>query len=264
MVRYLLAVVSFLTLSFGSSFWSEGKACWWEKSCQNKTADRKPKDEVEEKVRRILEEGDKYLNALSAKEVRELYGEVKELAVMKPTPENLDAYLKMTDFIRRKSLEFMYAYTAFVAKHPEYDVQSKVGTTSWSYRYLTSAKAKYALSWLKKRSDRTGLYFVCDASVPVCKEAAKAVQKLSKEGIPVVTVSLKCSKEFPNCVENPDAFKKLAKSLPGYYLFWKGKETKVVPIGWGLIPTDRLIWLLFRFAYKEETGRWIDPTQMKS
>jgi hypothetical protein len=260
MVRKLLVVISFLTLfARGADFWNQNNVCFWEGNClKHKT--KVPK--VVKEIERIDKEGDRYLNGLSASQIRRLLKEVQDYAVMHPTEKNLEAYTKLLDFVRRKSLQFMYAFTAFINSHPDYNVQKNVGTTTWSYRYILVAKEHYVEEYLKRNAGNIGMYFVCDANYPVCFEAAKAVKNLVSKGIPVVTVAVHCSSEFPNCVENLRAFKHLGRYVPSYYLFYRGKKVKVVPIGQGLITSDRLIFLLYRYAIYEKTGRWVDFSQI--
>jgi hypothetical protein len=253
-----------------SNFWSHEKACYWETNCQfqNKTKSKKEKNwkkEYELIVDKVLKGRDKFLNSLPPQKVRELYQKIKSYAVANPTEKNLEAFTYMTDYIRRKSVEFMYAYTHYIAEHPKYNISAKVGTTSWSYRTLQVAKAKRILKWLKENSDKVGLYFVCSPKLQICIEASKPIKELVERGIPVVSVVPdNCDDRFPNCSIMPDAIRKFRiRVLPAYYAFVKTKKgPKVIPIGQGLIPTDRLLYELFRVANYELKGRWIDATQI--
>jgi len=252
---------------FGSNstdFWKgNDKVCYWETNCKKEKPKKEPK--IVKEIAKINKLGDKYLNSLTAKEVKKLYEDVKSYAVMHPNKESLSALTKLTDFIRRKSLKFMYAWVDFIKTHPEYDMQARIGTTSWSYRYLMVGKEKYVITWLRHHSDKVGLYFVCDAKYSVCHEASKAVRYIAQEGIPVVSVAVNCSKDFPECVEkSPEVIRQLGvKLLPAYLIFYRGKGKPVIKlIGSGLISADRLTFELFRNAVYLETGRWIDFSEI--
>ena len=263
----IIFVGLFVFVIYSSDFWNENKACYWETNCQqNKTKLIRKKDwkkRYEALIEKILKYRDKYLNELPPSKIKELYNKVKELAIAYPTEKNLEAFTYMTDYIRRKSIQFMYAYTHFIAEHPEFNISAKVGTTSWGYRTMQVAKFQRVEKWLLNHSDRVGLYFVCTPQNQLCLEASRVVRKIAQKGIPVVSVSPVCDERFPNCTELPDVFKKFkVKVIPAYYLFLKTEgKPKVVPLGQGLIPVDRLIYEMFRLANYELKGQWIDATQ---
>lgn len=270
MTKFIISTAMIFSgfLSFANSFWEENKACYWETECikhQNNTKEKKSWEvKYRNLVQKILKQGGKFLDSLPPEEVKKLYNEIKNYAVAKPTEENLRAFTYMTDYIRKKSLNFMYAYTDFINRHPEYNMGAKVGGSSWSYRYIQYGKSQYILRWLRRNSDKVGIYFVCDGRFSVCKEAAKPLKEIVKDGISILSVSPHCDKSFPNCEERADAFKLFrVKLIPAYYVIVKKNNKPIIrPIGQGLIPVNRLLIEAYRQAQYVLNGRWIDATQI--
>ncbi len=247
-------------LCFTNNFWNKNKVCYWQTTCNN-TQDNKTQNRVNNEnfdilVEKVIKQKDKFLNTLSAKKIKELLEQIKDVAITHPTERNLEAYAIVTNFIRNKSLEFMYAYTDFINSHPEF--KPSIGTTSWSFRYLHIKKLHYIVDWLKKNN--VGLYFVCDNS-PACFEAVKSVNFLVKKGIPVVSISPNCNEKFPNCIEkHSNFFQKLGVGkIPAYLIFYKSKNGPMIELlDTGLVSSDRLIIELYRKAYYLKYKTWID------
>ena len=204
---------------------------------------------------------DRYLSSLRAKEFRDLYDRVQGEAIMDPTREKVAAYMHMTDFMRRKALMFAYAVSDYVLDNPRYDVQRRVGTTSWSWRVMSEVREQERLAYIRNANDRLGLYLFVSSACPHCHEQARVIRDFMMDyGISVMIVAAdRCTPDMPNCQVNPEAFRAFkVKVTPTIVMLYRKKDgtPEVQPLAAGLITEEGLVRRVYTYLRYFDTGKW--------
>ena len=211
---------------------------------KNSTPQPEIKKEDEKKLLQLATDP-KYLNNLSAKEFRELYKKITDLAVMHPTEDKLKAYVYMTNFLRLKSLVFAHSVMDYYQRNSKYYMLKKIGETSWSIKAARAEKKKLGKQLLKEHKNSVGLMAFVKYGCGFCEKQIPVLQWFHADyGTDVLLVSQNSCAFNSNlpCVVNPNAFKAFnVQSIPTILLVVKNKNNskpQIFPIGVGL--TDEM------------------------
>lgn len=241
---------------FSSSNWGwfYGKDCKWinialYRKSLSKTEKRKPGFNPK------LAQNDNYLNSLTAKQFKKYYLDMTQTAVMRPTQTNIARYTHMTNFMRQKSLQFAYAYYTYILNHPKYDIASKVGTTSWSYRTTFNYSDSEKKIFIKKHLNSIGLFFFFSVSDKYSLKQVPIINWILNDyGITIIGVSdNSCPSNLDTkCMVNPAAFKAYkVKSVPEIIMIYRKKDGSPVLqiIGSGLTPESTIVSRIFFYLH---------------
>ncbi len=231
---------------------------WFEDPVKKKKERKKPKKKLVINPEILRPE---YLSNLTAEEFKKLYKRVKGIAVMNPTEQNIGAVVYLTDFMRRKSLNFAYAYQDYILQHPEYDMNRVSGTTSWSWRKASLEKEERMKRYIKLNADNIGLYFFASSGCSFCEEQSKILQFLSIDyGIAIKTVTKDaCIPDYPNCSVNPVMFDRFRVEItPTIVLVYRDEnnQPKFAKIASGLVTEERLFKRIYLYLRYFKTGKW--------
>ena len=204
---------------------------------------------------------DRYLGQLTAKQFRELYDRVQGEAIMNPSREKVAAYMHMTDFMRRKALTFAYAVNDYVLDNPQYDVQRRVGTTSWSHRVMSEIRDQERLAYIRSAKDRFGLYLFVFSTCPHCHEQVRLIRDFMMDyGISVMIVAAdRCTPDMPNCQVNPGAFGVFkVRVTPTIVMLYRKEDgtPEIQPLAAGLITEEGLVRRIYTYLKYFDTGKW--------
>ena len=220
----------------------------------------KPPVKARKKKRKKVVLTPEYLGNLTAKEFRQLYSRVKDEAVMHPTQQNIHAFLYLTDYMRRKSKDFMYAYQNYILQHPEYDMNRVSGTTSWSWRAAQSLQEEKMKQYIRENANNIGLFFFASAGCRFCEEQAKVLHFLMADyDIAVKTITDNaCSNSFPSCSVKPGLFEKFYVQVrPEIVLVYRGEgQVRFAKLSSGLITEERLFKRIYLYLRYFKTGKW--------
>jgi len=268
--------------------WVYGEFCIKENLTRNyrkagKKVDKKRKDNTNPKGMGITGTGgeivgfdidrnrvrdDKYLDSLNAKQFRYLIQELMDEATYNPTPENVENYLYVQDYMGRKAMRFARVWQQVILSNPSLNPYGRFTRNQWEEKIYFKQKIedrKKFFSNLKKKMSKedVGIYVFVSGNCKYCHLEMDVIHSLIADyGITVVTVSKDfCPENFPNCRVKPAAFVRFDVSVtPTVVLVVKGSDSKLKfqAIAVGLTSETTLVNRIVYYYKYLKTGKHVD------
>jgi len=252
-----------------SYYFKHEEGWWWykevikepEKKEEEKTKEEKVEVKIKEKEKteekkvkiskeRLLEDLDK----IPVKELRKRANIAIELALDKPSLENVRTYLTIQKAIMNRATKFAQLFALTTWLYPELDELRERPTSTIGVNLVNALrieKEDEALHYLAKNG---GLFFFFSSSCPFCATQAKILKVVQENyGVTIMPVSLdgKCPPEFPNCKPDNGMAEKLnIQYLPAIYLAIP--PDTIFPVSFRLITADELKERVYKIFNSED------------
>lgn len=181
---------------------------------------------------------------------RKAMDEALDRAIVKPTPENVRAYLELNQRLMAQAGDFANAWRGAIWSTPslDYSLVSPVGANAYVKADQDAATQERRL---QDAAQQWGLVFFFRGSCPYCHKFAPVLKAFAERyGFHLVDVSLDGGSlpEFPNPQPNGQAAQALGvEAVPAVYLV-QPRTRKVVPAIFGLVGwselTERVLFAL--------------------
>jgi conjugal transfer pilus assembly protein TraF len=165
------------------------------------------------------------------------------LAILKPNETNLKAYAKNYFEVIHRGQRFTDAYQRMLLKNPNFDYTLQFPVNPLAQQVYAEQKEIHLETAIRDFAKSHGLFFFLSSTCQYCRVFAPIVKSFAKKyNISVLAISMDSQKlkEFPNAIENRDAFRLFKVThLPA--LFAVNPKTKaVIPIAHGAISLVQL------------------------
>lgn len=271
--------------------WAYGEFCSKEKLTRNykerqkrekiKKEQAKNKKEPEEKLIGITGTGgeivsfkidekkikdDRYLDSLDSKKFRYLIQTLMDKASYNPTPENVENYLYVQDYMARKALKVARVWQQVILSNPKLGGFGRFKRSSWESKVyakeMEEDRKKFFKQLNEKIGEKVGIYIFVSGECKYCHMEMEAVRNLEADyGVEVMAVSKDfCPKEFMNCIVRPEAFERFNISVTPtiVLLVAENEKPKFQTIAVGLTSEDVLINRIVYYYKYLKTGKHID------
>ncbi len=209
---------------------------------------------------------DKYLDSLDAKKFRYLIQVLMDEASYNPTPENVENYLYVQDYMARKALKVARVWQQVILTNPKLGGYGRFTKSSWeekvNYKERIEDRKRFFKNLRNNPKEKVGIYIFVKGGCKYCHIEMDAIHKLIADyGLEVMTVSFDyCPNNFPNCIVRPKAFKVFNISVtPTIVLVVaRNNKPKFQPIAVGLTSENVLVKRIIYYYKFLKTGKHID------
>ncbi|HEM55678.1 MAG TPA: hypothetical protein ENO30_02825, partial [Thermodesulfobium narugense] len=176
--------------------------------------------------------------------------------------EKMSTAVYIVNYTRERSYDFAKGYVGYILKNPEYNIVSRGGYNSWSYRTVSSIKDNKILDYINRRISNIGLVFFADPDCPYCREQVSAFRFL-KEKLPNLYIRVMVADRggcsyymslgvFSECSVDPSAFQRFnVEILPTTFIYYNSSKGKFFdPIAAGLYDAESLKYAIMSYIYK--------------
>jgi conjugal transfer pilus assembly protein TraF len=186
-------------------------------------------------------------------EWREHIENLRAVSIMKPTKENLAAYISAQEAMAQNASVFADTWRRVLWEKPELQYNRRPtnasGVNSYDVQYAQNQQR--SISGLAQTH---GIYFFFRSDCPYCHVMAPTLQMLERaSGIKVIAISLdnKGIANFPQAIADSGQAARLGvQSVPAYYLVQPGART-VMPLGTGPISFEDLQDRIYTLAFTQ-------------
>ena len=228
---FLGAVIVQMMASSLSASWHDRKAegwAWYE--------DR----QVEEKQSEVNEPKS---NAQILSEIRVDLEEKLAKATLKPTKENVEAYIKAQKVVLDRSMHFANVWQRVILLNPDLDSTRKVPVSQYGSQLYKSELRKKKEGLIRSLSSEYGLFFFYDSSCPYSVAFSEVIKAFSSQydwEVVAISVDGGSLKEFPEYqLDNGISSSFGVQGVPALFAI-NPKEEKVAPIAYGLVAVDKI------------------------
>lgn len=209
---------------------------------------------------------DKYLDQLDSKKFRYLIQELLDEASYNPTPESVENYLYVQDYMARKALKVARVWQQVILSNPKLNGYGRFKRSSWEdkvyYQERVADRKKFFEELNKKIGEQVGIYVFVRSGCKYCHIEMGAIHRLMADyGVEVMTVSMDyCPKDFPNCIVRPKAFERFKISVTPtiVLLVAENNKPKFQTIAVGLTSEDVLVNRIIYYYKYLKTGKHVD------
>lgn len=186
------------------------------------------------------------------KELRER----KALAILEPTPENIESYIRFQREQLDRSSLFADQWQRLVWQDPELDYTLERPTGTLAKRLFTDARQVDRQQALVNLSSRYGLFYFFASNCGACtifSPILKSVTDSNRITVMAVSTDGGPSDQFPKYVVDSGQRQRMgvdSRAVPAVVLF--DTQTKqTVPVGYGVMSADELMERIFVLTQKE-------------
>lgn len=240
MKRFILLIMLLPCTVFANSFFEEHSQGWFwyddpKLEKKQKTAPASPQYDPTEEMEQFRKMVDRKLN----------------LAILRPTEENLRNYANTYFEVARRAQHFTDAYKLMLLKNPQYDysVQHPMNHNARIVHEQIQTEAIEAS--IKQLATTHGFFFFFTGHCPYCKIFSPTVKRFAERyGISIMAVSIDGSTlpEFPNAIRDNGASRALkVTSWPSLFAV-NPKTNQVMPLTNGAVSVSDLEETVFKYA----------------
>lgn len=174
---------------------------------------------------------------------QELEGK-KALAITKPTPENVKAYIVAQEVVMQKSAVFSDVWRRVVWQNPDINYQLKRPVNSAGLDTYNESRIEVQKQTLEKIKDEWGLFFIFRSDCPYCHKLAPILKFLNEAyGITIFPISVDGLglPEFPNPQRDNGIVAKLNVKQVPMVVLGNVKDKRLIPVGSGVISAQEMI-----------------------
>jgi len=205
------------------TYWDKSKEgwFWYEKYLEEKKRkeEEKKKETEQEKTKTVKpqEINKKYLDSLTASELRDLGEQAKELAVGSPTRENVFRYAFIQKYMVAKSEQFAKTWQVVLLEHPEISEKENISPSEASRPMYITGLFDEARNNIRDLSETAALLFFYDPECPYCEReeyALKAFEDKNKWHVQKINIKT-----------NPDLAKHFGvEEVPDMWVIYKNPD----------------------------------------
>jgi len=174
--------------------------------------------------------------------IKERLTELREVAIINPTHENVRAYIAFQEENAQRASVFADTWRRVLWETPDLQYQFRptnaTGLQAYDTQYGQTLRGSLA-----GLANTHGLYFFFRSDCPYCHAMAPTLKLLEQQhGIKIVAISLdgKGISQFPGAVADAGQAARLGvKSVPAFYLAAPSQRT-VMPLGTGVLSLNDL------------------------
>lgn len=174
--------------------------------------------------------------------IQKRLGELRNIAIISPTEENLKAYIAFQEEQMQRASVFADVWRRTLWANPELKYEGRPVNATGIASFDTAQSQKVRLS-LSSLASSHGLYFFFRSDCPYCHAMAPTLRMLEQShGIRVIAISLDGGSlpQFPNAITDKGQAAALGvRSVPSFYLATPGQRT-VHPLGTGVLSLSAL------------------------
>ena len=241
MKTILVAIMTILLInSSGASFFKEQARGWFWYEDPPKEKPKKKQEEPEitlENATAIMEKQKKLLLAKL------------NLAVLKPTPQNIRNYIEAQNRVMNKSTSFAEAWSWVVLNNPRLDYERVFPVSHLARGVLQDEERRQRTQIIKSLSENYGLFFFFSGKCAFCHHFAPIVRNFAtKYGWSVHAISLDGSvlPDFPNAVQDQGAAERLGVEGTPTVLAVNPNTMEIIPIAVSMVSENELEERIFR------------------
>lgn len=175
-------------------------------------------------------------------QIQKRLGELRNIAIISPTEENLKAYIEFQEQQMQRASVFADQWRRTLWANPElkYEGRPVNATGIASFDATQSSQVRVSLNQLAATH---GLYFFFRSDCPYCHAMAPTLRQLEQtHGIRVIAISLDggALPQYPNAITDKGQAAALGvRSVPSFYLV-SPKARQVHPLGTGVLSLSTL------------------------
>jgi len=158
-------------------------------------------------------------------------------ALSNPTPENVYAYIRMQEWVARRSERFAQVWKQVLLDHPELNYSIEHPTESFALWVQRDAEAARMESLLRKAALRWGLFFVFRSTCPFCHAEAPVIRRFAaRYGFNVVAISQdgRGLPEYPRPYPDWISRRLGIRAVPALFLV-DPRARRIIPLAYGAI-----------------------------
>jgi len=213
---------------------------------------KKPEPQPDQQAEQEPEDAEEAKKPMTATEQIEAYrayaDELKHRAILDPTPENLEAYMKVNMEMAQMASRFAAVWQRVLFQSPDLDANTRRPLTQMGTNIYQDQKNAAEQAALRRAATEAGFLFVYDDPVAcrICLAQAEVLVAMRDAyGIEILAVSTDGSpmQGFPDAVANDGQLEALGlQDLPRPFIAIVETETgEVSLIGGGLLTEDQIL-----------------------
>lgn len=167
----------------------------------------------------------------------------KDLAVLDPTPGNVEAYLRLNQWQLDQSSTFSDVWRRVVWQHPDLDYSLRRPTENLAVHEYQDQRIADQAQAVREIARTHGLFFFFKGTCPYCHAFAPVLRRFSEQyGINVLPVSLDggALPEYPHPRVGTTVAEQLGVSVVPSVFLVDPRHRDVIPVGAGVMSMDEL------------------------
>ena len=196
---------------------------------------------------------EKYLQTLNSEQYRKLKQKIKDIAVMKPTEQNVKNNLIMTKFEDTKATNYMNKYQEVILKNPNLDLGFNVEKSTFGRKIEAQVKQKEKDDFWKKNIDRISVVTFYNDDEIMKNESVEIVLNWLKLDYPKLSIRLIDinSSLGKNTLKRYD----LKVYTPDIFILYRQKDNKPFwhRVAHGVVSKDEILNKIY-FVFKNVIG----------
>ena len=187
-------------------------------------------------------EGSRAVDAL--KKLREDADQKRAIAILKPTPENLKAYIVAQEAVMDRASVFSDVWRRVIWTNPELNYQLRNPSNNAAIQVRDSQRSRREGETLTALAKEWGLFFIFRSDCSYCHRLAPTLKFLSEHyGITVFPVSLDGGglPEFPRPATDNGMARALGVSVVPLVVLGNVTDRRLLPIGSGVLSAQEIV-----------------------
>lgn len=217
-------------------YWQEFREGWF---FYKDPLEQSPREEDPAQVLRHLEQ------LQSTEEIRKELERLRDVAILRPTEENVKTYLYAQKYAMDKSQAFTETWRKVVWLTPELNPGVADPMNNAASALLEQHRKAMRVNYVKSLGrNGAGLFYFYESTCPYCQLMSKTLRMLQAEyGIDIVPISLDgvSHPEFPNSrLDNGLAQSLNVTTVPALFLA-SPRDRTITPIGYGALSLTEIL-----------------------
>lgn len=203
-----------------------------------------------------IEPNEKKSNRQIMDELRADLEEKLATALLDPTPEHIESYMREQKRIIDQSGRFAHLWSRYLLKHPDLDQRTKTPVSQYGSQIHKKALQKQKELLVSSLVKENGLFFFYKGKCEACQAFSRIVKAFSEKfGLEVLPVSLDGAilPEYPHSRLDNGIAKDFEVSVVPALFVVNPSESVITPIAYGMLSLDQLEHNVFlQFGEEEE------------
>jgi conjugal transfer pilus assembly protein TraF len=178
------------------------------------------------------------------KKLRELVEQKRALAILKPTQENLKAYIIAQEAMMDQASIFSDVWRRVIWANPDLNYQLRNPSNNAAIQVRDGERTQKEVQTLSAIAKEWGLFFLFRSDCPYCHRLAPTLKYLTAQyGLTVFPVSLDGGglPDFPNPVRDNGMAARLGVSVVPMVVLGNVRDRRLIPVGSGVLSAQDII-----------------------